>query len=508
MSQKKAGVMLSYTNMLLNMCISIFFTPFLIKTLGDAEYGVYRTVQSFAGQLSVMTFGVCAIVTRNVAFFDAQKKQREKENFLFMAFCISAVMAVLVGLVGSGLYAATGRMYENSLTPEQIQTAKTLVALFVVNVVVIVLNDGFSGILTGRERFVVARGRKTVRLILRVILLFVLLSMGFKSVVIVATDLVLSVLCFLFDIFYCFAVLKEKVKFHYFDRDMFKTTIVFSCAVFFQAIINQINQNMDGAILGVMMSPEIVTMYSLALTLYTTYNSFSISVSTVFIPQASRMVARDATSEELTDLVAYTGRYSFMFAGLILTGFILFGQEFISIWMSERYLSAYTVALILMIPMTIPLVQNTCECILDAKLKRMSQAIILLATAVINLVLSVLLIPHIGYIGAAIGTAASVVLGNIIGMNIFYQKCIHLDIKRMVAKIFHRLLPCIAGVCLCGVPLRYLNISGVGWLNFVLKVLIYVLVYFAVLYFLGMNATEKGQVNKIFSKVLLRGKKA
>ncbi|WP_278453838.1 hypothetical protein, partial [Thomasclavelia spiroformis] len=57
-NQRKAGVILSYVSIVLNMLISLFFTPFLISSLGDAEYGIYRIVQSFAGSLSIMTFGI------------------------------------------------------------------------------------------------------------------------------------------------------------------------------------------------------------------------------------------------------------------------------------------------------------------------------------------------------------------------------------------------------------------------------------------------------------------
>ncbi len=503
MSQKKAGVILSYLNMILNMCISIFFTPFLIRVLGDAEYGVYRIVQSFAGQLSIMTFGVCAIVTRNVAFFDAQNKPKEKENFLFMALCISVVMAVLVGIVGSALYSLTDVAFSNSLSQQEISTAKTLVILFVINTIFVVLNDGFTGMIIGHEKFVVARSIKTVKLVLRVLSLIVLLSLGFKSIALVVTDLALCVLCFAFEAFYCFAILKEKVKFHYFDKQMFKTSIVFSCAVFFQALINQVNQNMDSTILGIMVSPEIVTMYSLALTLYTTYNSFSIAATTVFIPQATKMVANNATSDELTDLVAYTGRYAFMLAGLILTGFVLFGETFLTLWVGSGYTRAYTVALILMIPMTIPLVQNTCECILDAKLKRMSQSLILLATAVINLLVSVILVRHIGYIGAAIGTALAVITGNIIMMNIFYHKCIHLKIGRMFKNIFHRLLACIVGACLIGFFIREIHFPLTSVLDFGIKVSIYIVIYFVILYFFGMNEGERKNVQSVFRKLKL-----
>ena len=63
------------------MLISLFFTPFLISSLGDAEYGIYRIVQSFAGSLSIMTFGIGTLVSIVIAKCNANKstgKEREK----------------------------------------------------------------------------------------------------------------------------------------------------------------------------------------------------------------------------------------------------------------------------------------------------------------------------------------------------------------------------------------------------------------------------------------------
>lgn len=80
-NQIKIGTILSYFNIVLNMVVNIFFIPFLISSLGESEYGVYKIVNSFSGQLMIMTFGIGALVTRNIVYFDTQKKKKDKENF-------------------------------------------------------------------------------------------------------------------------------------------------------------------------------------------------------------------------------------------------------------------------------------------------------------------------------------------------------------------------------------------------------------------------------------------
>lgn len=82
-SQRKAGALLSYTSTIINTIISIFLTPFILNALGDAEYGIYRIVQSLVGQLSLISIGMGTIMTvliaRNNVRTDTNKKE-DQEN--------------------------------------------------------------------------------------------------------------------------------------------------------------------------------------------------------------------------------------------------------------------------------------------------------------------------------------------------------------------------------------------------------------------------------------------
>ncbi len=500
-NQIKSGAIISYFNIVLNMCISIFFTPFLISSLGDAEYGVYRVIQAFAGQLSIMTLGMATLVTRNIVYFDTQKKQKEKENFLAMALLISVLMAAVTLAVGAAVYATAGKIFQNSLLPAEIEIAKKLIFFFICNMALTVVNDFFAGMLSGHEKFAVSNGIRMARLVLRVITLVVMLSLGFKSVAIVVTDLALTAFVLLFNIVYGMGHLREKIKFHYWDKIMFKSSMLFSGAILLQTVINQVNQNLDSLILGVMTDSKTVALYSVGLVIYTTYNSVSTVICGLFTPAATRLVAGDAGPEKLTDFVSGIGRYQLILVGAVLGGFILFGQEFIVYWLGEAYLPVYAVVLWLIIPTTIPLIQNAYQAILDAKMKRMSRSLILSAMAVANVIVSILLIKHMGYIGAAIGTAASILIGHGALMNIYLYKVIKLNVFKMFKDILHGLLPCILLSMILGTPLAIFLPDTP--LMFIVKLAVYLLLYALLVYKLGMNVEERATFKRMFEKLHL-----
>ncbi|MBQ7037061.1 MAG: oligosaccharide flippase family protein [Clostridia bacterium] len=497
-NQIKSGAVISYFNLVLNMCINIFFTPFLIRSLGDAEYGVYRVIQSFAGPLAIMTLGMATLVTRNIVYYDTRRQQKEKENFLAMGIVISLAMAAVTLLVGAGMYAAADKMFQSSLTPAEVVTAKKLILFFVGNMALTVVNDFFAGMVRGHEKFAVANGIRTLRLVLRVITLVVILRLGFKSVAIVATDLALTALVLLFNVFYGMGRLGEKIKFHYWDKVMFKSSMLFSAAILLQTIINQVNQNLDSVILGVMTDSKTVALYSVGLVIYTTYNSVSSIIAGLFTPAATRLVANEASAEQLTDFVSRIGRYQLMLVGAVLSGFILFGKEFILHWLGEGYQPVYAVVLWLIIPTTIPLIQSAYQAILDAKMKRMSRSVILSVMAGLNVAISIVLIHYIGYIGAAIGTAISILLGHGLIMNIYLYKVIKLDVIKMFKDILRGLFPSILLSMALGCPLAKFLPNTL--LMFVVKIILFLIIYGLSVYFFGMNGTEKEAVQQIAKK--------
>lgn len=490
--QKKAGVLIQYVNIVLNMAISIFFTPFLISSLGSAEYGLYRIVQSFAGQLGIMTFGISILVTRNVVRFNTLNQKKEKENFLAMASIISVILAAGALLVGLILSFGFDKLFDKSLSAEELSLAKQLYWFLIFNVAVTIINDMATGIVSGHERFIVKNGVITLKYVLRVVTLVILLKMGFGSFAIVTTDLALTIIVFAINMLYSKFKLKEKIKFYYLDKKELKIALTFSFAILLQAIVNQVNQNLDSIILGSMTDTETVAVYSVALNLFTMFNSITLVIGTVYTPQATRMITNHASGEELTDLVIKPGRLQFMMGSLIITGYILFGKEFIKFWVGPEYYGAYPVGIILMIPALIPLVQNVTSAILDAMMKRLGKSLILVSMAVVNVLVSIVCVKIWGYIGAAFGTAFSYIVGNLILMNIYLHKVTDLNLKRMYKELLSKSI-IVAIVCpvVC-IPLVNIGPSNIWML--LLKISVYIMIYGAASFAFAMRDYERNLI--------------
>ena len=97
-------------------------------------------------------------------------------------------------------------------------------------------------------------------------LLVVLMMCNMGVVAVVSVDLILSISVFVFTLAYSFGKLHESPKFIFFDKQQIREILLFGSAILLQALVNQVNNNVDTIILGAMVNEKaIITMYSSAL---------------------------------------------------------------------------------------------------------------------------------------------------------------------------------------------------------------------------------------------------
>lgn len=192
-----------------------------------------------------------------------------------------------------------------------------------------------------------------------------------------------------------------------------------------------------------------------------------------------------------------------MILGLIASGITFFGKYFIvDIWAGKGYDNAYFVALLLIIPASIALIQNLGIEIQRAENKHQFRSIVYSVMAIINLGLSIILCQKFGAVGSAIGTAISLIIANGFVMNFYYNRRYNIDIpffwKNIMQLSVGLAIPIIIGVILT----KVIAIDTVA--KFIIGVLIYTVVYCSSMWFLALNTYEKELIGKPIKKLIRR----
>lgn len=501
-NQRKAGVVISYAGEIVKILVNLIYTPIMLRLLGQSEYGLYQLVYSVVSYLSLLSLGFGSSYLR---FYSRCKAKKDEDgvarlNGMFMTiFLTIAVICIICGMIMVGNIRG---IFGSGLTDSEYVTARILMILLVVNLALTFPNSVFNCSITAHERFLFQKVLILLQNICSPFLTLPLLIMGYGSIGMVTVTTLLTFVVLTSNMYYCFRKLHIKFCFKGFQLSLLKEMWVFTFFIFLNQIIDQINWSVDKFLLGRFAGTTAVAVYGVGGQINTLYLQFSTSVSNVFVPKVNRIVAESNNNRQLTDLFTKVGRIQFMVLGLILTGFIFLGNPFIKAWAGEEYGDAYIVALLLIGPVTVPLIQNLGVEIQRAKNMHKARAVVYLAIAIANVFISIPLIKIMGPAGAALGTAISLIAGNIIFMNWYYHARIGMNMFyfwKEIAKFIPALIaPGIVGVLI----MRFANVTGLIKLG--MFAIIYTGVYGISMYFLGMNAEEKqlvmGPIKKILRK--------
>lgn len=503
-NQLKIGVVLSYVGMIAQNIIAIVYTPVMLRLLGQSEYGLYQLVYSVVSYLGLLSFGFGSAYVRFYSRYKVKDDQEgiAKLNGMFMiVFNIIAIIALFAGgvLVGN-----VNNLFSKSLTANEINTARILMILMVINLAISFPSSVFDSFVTAHECYFFQRVISLLQTVLNPFLTLPLLLMGYKSISLVVVTTILTVSKFIINYWYCIKKLKMRFIFKKMNFSLLKEIGVFSFYIFINMIVDQINWSVDKFILGIFGGTTAVAIYAVGGQINTMYMSLSTSISSVFIPRVNKIVARDENNnEELTELFTRVGRIQFIILAMVIGGFIVVGNYFINVWAGTDYNNAYYVALLLIIPVTVSLIQNLGIEIQRAKNMHKFRSIIYFLIAVGNVFISIPLVQLFGEMGAALGTAISLIIGNIIVMNWYYQVKIKLDMLYFWKQIL-MLMPCVVTSTLLALFLSNILIVN-SIVNFIIVGVFYVLVYLVCLITFGMNSYEKNLIKGPINKILKRG---
>ena len=509
MSQIKKGAVLNYITILLTNVVGILLTPFILNHIGKAEYGVYTAIGALIGTISVLDLGLNNTIIRFVAKYRAENDRKGEENFLATTMLIYGCISLFIVILGIGFYGFIDT-YFTKMNPYEIRIAKIMFAILIFNLAIGLPGGSFTAICNGYEDFVFAKMRNIIRYILRSITIVAVLTLGGRAISIVIVDTIFNVIIIFITGYYVFNNLKVKFKIHEITKRFLAQIFSYSAWVFIFSIVSIFQWKAGHWVLGNMANPEVLTIYGIGIVLGTYYGSFSSAISNVFLPRATKMSVGNASGEELTDMMIKIGRISFIVLMYIFGGFLIFGNQFVYLWVGKELghkgsYEVWLIALLIMFAYTIPLIQGFANSILQAKNKLSFKAVLYISFLFLGVFLGAYLAKSFGAIGMITGTVTGwIIVQNV--MNYYYQKTIGLNIWRFFKEISHKIVFSFIFIIAVG---YLINLTpGQGWLNFISKTVIYSIIYAVIIYPFGMIKYEKDLFKQSFRALIIKlGKK-
>lgn len=499
-NQKKVGVLLSYVNLAISIIIPFFYTPIMLAILGQSEYGLYSLSNSVISYLSLLQFGMGSAVIRYIAKYRATD-EKEKANQITGLFTIIYIFfAVLVLFVGCIFTLLSPVIFSDGLSETEISKMKILIIIMSLSTAFSFISVVFSSIINAYEKFIFKKTTDIILTILAPLFNLLVLFLGYESVGIATVSLIFQIVVLPIYIWYVAKRLGIKMKFVKPEKAFLLELFSFSIFMFLSSIADLLFWSTDNVLIGAMIGSTAVAVYNVGGVFTNLMRNLTSAINDVFVPKVTMMVAVDKSNTELSELMIRVGRLQYLMVSLLASGFIVFGQVFIHYWSGDVYADAYWVSLVTFLPSAIPILQNIAFGVIVAQHKHKFRCCIYFGIAILNAISTFFIIPYFGYIGAAICSGVSYIIGHGIILNIYYKSVIRLDIfgfwMNILKMSFIPVIITVIGYWIVNILIPWniilMLVEGIG----------FALVFILLTWFFTMNEYEKDIFKGLLNSVI------
>jgi len=495
--QIKLGAIMSYVAIAFNILAGLIYTPWIISHIGLTDYGLFTLSVSIIGFFS-LDFGLGTAVTRFLSKFKAENNEEKQEVFLGVTFILHAIIGLIIAIVLFIVFLNIGSIYHN-LSPTEISKLKVLFIVTGLYTVTAFMFKPFDGILQANERFVFLKLMALVQKILVILLMVISIFVGYGLYALVIVNALVGMIKIAFQYIYIKQSIHLKVNFHEHSRIMYMeifvfsgwTTVALTAQRFMLSIMPSVIASLAGAVeVSVFAIACVVEGYS-----YTISNAFA----GLFLPRVTKLVEKNIKEVEL--LLIKLGRIQLYIIGLIFIGFLVFGKEFIYLWVGEKFNSSYYVAVLIIFPLVLTLPMQIANTTLIAKNEVKYLAKLTLVSAFITFPLAIVFTRIYGVLGTGLSIFIGAIVGKVFYAMYVYVKVLNFDIYLIIRKCYFAIIPTIFLSCLFGILLNIITHES-NYYNFILKSLSISLFYFLCLSFFVLDDYENKLLGNLWQHLV------
>lgn len=502
MNQVKLGAIISYISIFGNMIVAILYTPFFIRSLGASEYGLYNLIISFIGYITILdlSFGntIAKNLSQNRIMGSKDDERKVLGNIALLYFFASVVMTIFVYFI----YVNIQVIFGNSLNNQQIGEMKIMLIFLMIHIMISFYPGLFNGILQAYEFFGIAKTILLARIILPAMISVPFLLSGSSSVVIILITLIVNFGCIVTGMILC----KHKVNVSFDFTEVFKLKNLkrhkkinsYLLFIFLSIAVEQFTLNTGTIIIGAVNGTVAVAVFVIAIQFVKIYQQFATSIYNVTFPGIAKMVVEGVEPSTLLKQVIKISKLQLIVLLLVLTGFVIFGREFIIIWAGKTFEPAYIMTVILMTTITLQLTQLPAVSVIQAKNLQGFRLFVLIMTLLISMLFAIVFAPSYSGYGVSVALGLISYISYTLIMNIYYHKRVKLNMYLFWWEMFKYAFPILVTAITYFIIYHYIiNKTGFDLLVFSLNIVIYISVFSIVFCVFMLNKKEKRRILKV-----------
>jgi O-antigen/teichoic acid export membrane protein len=379
-----------------------FVTPFMISRLGRTDYGLWVLITPLAAYGAVLNSGIGSAVTKYVAEYRARDDSEGASAIIATSlwiFCAFAVLVMLLGVVFAPLAPHVIRVpaREDHLT-------STVVILAALTVAVELPATTAIAALRSVHRFDLINVIGSLAILTMALAIVVVLLLGGGIVAVTATIAPLPVI---WQVPAIWALRRSAPDLRFGFRgasfDLVRRLTSFTAALFAIQTASAVKLQTDELVIGVALPVRAVSPYSVARRLSSLPAQLAAQFVIVLMPVASELDAQ-GDSALLREVFVSGMRCTLGLFAAVAGGLVVFAARFLTVWVGRSFAASADIVLLLTFAGLFEVLLWPATGVLQAMDRHRPLVVFALASAALNLGLSIALIGPLGVRGVAIAT--------------------------------------------------------------------------------------------------------
>lgn len=453
-------------------------------------YGVWSLVSGLTGYLGLAELGIRRSVGRYITYHIG-RKETEKVNRI-----ISASMAIFVGCGLIVFVAALSIAFfmEDLFTKiplDMMLHAKLCVLVIALNLWLSFFNAPFNEVLVAHDHFDLVNAINIAVLMIRTAGTVFVLYKGYGMLGLAVTCLFTSVIGITSTNLIARRVFGElRISLSLISKNFVKELFGFGIWAFVSNIAMHLLYYTDTILIAILLGPEMVTFYSIPLMLVLYGKDIVDQISRIIAPQTIRAIAV-GDHKELRNLFLWSTKALMFVAIPLFIGLIVFGKEFIVLWMGEEFGAHSHILILLAIPQLVVMAVSPGGSIIAGLGYVRFGALMTLTQGIVNLGLTLLfvMVMKLGLTGVALGTLVPMVVANVI-LALFILRWIKLSVNHF---LLNNVVRWVITIFLFGALSYFVSLLPWHgkWCYLILKVAIVICVFIPMGYYILFSKEEK-----------------
>ncbi len=467
--------------------------PFVLRRVGASDYGLWILISSLTGYASVLEFGISSAVIKYVAEFRVKGEREEMHALVGTALSLYTVLGILAMLFSVGVALLLPHLINVPVGDHG--KAARLVLLAGVGLGISIPATIIVGVLRGLQRFDLLNLLYVINTLLSAAATMAVLLLGWGILGIAASAIPVTILTQVPGLWLIRRADPDmRVGWSGARRDLVRTVTGFSFKLFIIQIARQLQMRTDEIVIAGALPIASVTPYSFGRRLGEIPNQLANQFIRTLMPLASGLHA-ESDWTRLRAMYIASSRLAIAISAPLAAILTVLAPSLLTLWIGPDYAAYWPVVLLISLSSVVGISQYPAGAMLQGMASHNILAITSIANGLVNLLLSLFLVRHMGITGVALGTFVPALLESIVIMP-YTMHLLHVSWSDVIRQAW---LPALAPT-LPAVVVLYALQSTLHPGNWILLGLIAVvggLTYGVVYFMFRATATERAMVRGV-----------